>query len=523
MKRIKLFAVTAVLLLSLLIGVITITGYSIINQKQFYDDEVYVGVTYGGSSIQEAKELIDKVKDYTNLFSLTTGDLRTDRAFAEEIGDYAIASNLNYAVFAGLSDRGIGHWLNEAKERWGEHFTGVYYNDEPGGKILDGSIILENTISQEKGYIEITSGITKNEGGAIDCNINGTRITYWPDGRICIQMQDIDEIFEQEYNSSPEERQLINGTIIGSYKTLTTRIDYYSNGTITIREDTREGTIQHLITEHSTFNRRAPSEKDNTNFYTSENITKYPYEIQPYEEVLNHNPIQNYNDVAKAFVNVTNEVLSSRFLNKTQLEESILVFTSDYGLYWWDYQKGYDFILAQLGWNNSITKEIGLVRGAANLQGKSWGTIITWKYTQAPYLPDGNEIYDQMKTSYEAGAKYIAIFNYSEDPTNPNILQEEHFQALERFWKDVVQNPQVIYGGIKAEAALVLPQNYGWGMRNPQDIIWGIWPADSISQQIWNQLQDKIDQYGLKLDIVFEDPNYPVAGKYSSIHYCSQK
>jgi hypothetical protein len=78
--------------------------------------------------------------------------------------------------------------------------------------------------------------------------------------------------------------------------------------------------------------------------------------------------------------------------------------TSDYALYWWDYQGGYDTVFAQLGWNNTVAQEIGLVRGAADLQGKDWGTIITWKYMQAPYLPDGDEMFDQMKTSYKAGA-----------------------------------------------------------------------------------------------------------------------
>lgn len=133
-------------------------------------------------------------------------------------------------------------------------------------------------------------------------------------------------------------------------------------------------------------------------------------------------------------------------------------------------------MLAQLGWNNTIEQEIGLVRGAANLQGKSWGTIITWKYTHPPFLADGQEIFEQMKTSYETGAEYIIVFNYSEeDPTNSNTLQEEHFQALERFWVEVVQNPEITHGTIKAEAALVLPINFGWGMRNPTERIWGIW------------------------------------------------
>ena len=49
------------------------------------------------------------------------------------------------------------------------------------------------------------------------------------------------------------------------------------------------------------------------------------------------------------------------------------------------------------------------------MQGKPWGTILTWKYMQAPYLPGGDEMFDQLKASYVAGAKYAVVFNYAED------------------------------------------------------------------------------------------------------------
>jgi hypothetical protein len=305
-----------------------------------------------------------------------------------------------------------------------------------------------------------------------------------------------------------------------------------------VEENIEEGKIQQLIIEYlieyDTFNHTYNnyiSEKDNTNFFTSENITKYPSQIQTYEQVLKLNPIKNNDEAANAFVNKTEGILEGYYnfgssvgcLNRAEIDKSVVIFTADYGLYWWDYQSGYDLVLAELGWNNSIAQEIGLVRGAANLQGKSWGTIITWKYTHAPFLAGGEEMFEQMKMSYEAGAEYVIIFNYSEDSANPNTLQEEHFHALERFWNDVVQNPKIKHNSIKTEAVIVLPQNYGCGMRYPDDKIWGIWPADETSQQIWNQLQNKLDKHGLKIDIIYEDLNYPVAEKYSNIYYWNQK
>jgi len=472
----KRLLVVVVVLVLLLIASLAVTSYVALNNNRG-PEPLYVGVTYCGNSVMEAKELIDEVKDCTNLFVLQSGTLQWNIEAMNEIGDYAIASGLNYTVSGGTGNTvGLTAWLNDAKERWGEQFIGIYYNDEPGGKMLDAHLDLEKMLIQEmtedgpSNAWSILSTINKEAGGKIVFQDPVSRIyySYLPDGKVTV------------------DNPLVT---------------YYPNGTITI-EDYKMN-----------------------NFYTPENITKYPSQILTYEQVLKQNPIQNNDDAARVFVNRLREEFEGRYLgclNKTQLDQSILVFTADYGLYWWDYQGGYNMVLAELGWNNSITQEIGLVRGAANLHNKQWGTILTWKYTQTPYLPNGPEMFEQMKTSYEAGANYIIVFNYSENATRPNTLQDEHFQALERFWNDVVQNPNIVHGGIKAEAALVLPQNYGWGMRNPNDSIWGIWQPDSTSQEIWNQLQAKIDQYGTKLDIVYEDPNHPITGKYPHTHYWNQ-
>jgi len=472
----KRLLVTIMGLSLLLVVAISAIGYVAFNQEE---KVFYVGVTYCGSSVQEAKELVDTVRDCTNLFVLQSGVLQYDFVAMEEIGEYVVASNLSYAVYGGTrNEAGLNRWLNEAKERWGKQFIGVYYNDEVGGYMLDKTVFLE-TAYQIEGLPVPMPRVTKTKEGTIMIynyeNSQNTKppllstVTYWPDGKVVVE----------------------------NVKESVT-ISYYSNGTITILESKKN------------------------QFYTAENITKYTNTIPLYEQILEENPIQNYDDAAMAYVNMNRNLLED--IDKAQLKkEQVLVFTADYGLYWWNYKSGYDLVLAELAWNNTVAQEIGLVRGAANLQNKQWGTCITWKYTHPPYLTDGEEMFEQMKASYEAGAEYILIFNYSEDPTNPNTLQKEHFQALERFWNEIVQNPDVTHGNIKAEAVLVLPQNYGWGIRYPADIIWGIWYANEDNQEIWNQLQNKLDQHGLKLDIIFEDPNHPIKGKYNNIYYWNQK
>ena len=196
--------------------------------------------------------------------------------------------------------------------------------------------------------------------------------------------------------------------------------------------------------------------------------------------------------------------------------------TSDYALYWFDYLGGYDTLLAQFGWNSSVNQQIALIRGAATLQNKDWGAIITWKYTQPPYLDTAENIYNQMATAYNAGAKYIIIFNYPQIGNDPygGAMTDEHFQALQNFWNQVVTKSTP--NSAQAQAALVLPKDYGWGMRRVDDKIWGFWGPDDKSPLIWNNMQTLLNQYGSRLDIIYDDPAFPIEGNYSKVYYWNQ-
>ncbi|MEM2968608.1 MAG: hypothetical protein QXJ76_04790 [Candidatus Bathyarchaeia archaeon] len=98
-------------------------------------------------------------------------------------------------------------------------------------------------------------------------------------------------------------------------------------------------------------------------------------QFEPYQQLWDSRPFQTMEDmpaVATSYVK-TQQATTDRIHNQTDVK----LFTSDYALYWWGYLSGYDVVLAQLGWNNTVAQEIGLVRGAANLQGKSWCVILT--------------------------------------------------------------------------------------------------------------------------------------------------
>lgn len=244
-----------------------------------------------------------------------------------------------------------------------------------------------------------------------------------------------------------------------------------------------------------------------------QNSTIYQTFSPTIESYLQGTLQRDYDEAALHFI--------SSLQNNQDIKElksrSIRTFTSDYALYWFDYIGGYDVIFAEFGWNNSIVQEIALVRGAAQIQNKSWGAIITWKYMNQPYLDTGDSIYYQMRTAYEAGAKYVVIFNYAEiNGDSFGIMRDEHFEALERLWNEVMAEQQIEQGSIKAEHLLILPKNYGYGMRRPDDKIW-YWGADQKTTEVWNYTRKLVLQYGLKLDIVYEDTKFPVTNQYALI------
>jgi hypothetical protein len=92
MKRAIIILVTVILIV--LIGLVAVINYNSLS-KNSDSKPFYVGVTFGGDTTAEAKLLIDKVKNYTNLFVLQSGTLQRNTTAMNEIGDYVISSNMN--------------------------------------------------------------------------------------------------------------------------------------------------------------------------------------------------------------------------------------------------------------------------------------------------------------------------------------------------------------------------------------------------------------------------------------------
>ncbi len=88
---------------------------------------------------------------------------------------------------------------------------------------------------------------------------------------------------------------------------------------------------------------------------------------------------------------------------------------------------------------------------------------------------------------------------------------------MERFWHKIQTDSHCSPNS--AHTVLVLPKNYGWGMRNPNDTIWGLWGPDKKSPQIWNVSRTLLTRYAPHIDIVYDDARFSLKDKYSKIYY----
>ncbi len=380
-----------VFLIALLVSAALLPIVYVYNQteSESTSDNFFFGVMFGSNSTVEAKLLIDKVKDYANLFVLGSWDININETSLNEVCNYAVDAGMNIIVYFDFLPVAtfpwLPTWLETTQERWGEQFLGIYLHDEPGGNQIDSN--------------------------------------QWQPGESA-------------------RIAMANAT--------------------------------------------------------------------------------DYSDAANKFV--TSIPNSFSWLNLKNINPDLPIVTSDYALYWFDYLAGYDTIFVELGWNASTTQQIALCRGAADVQEKDWGAIITWTYSEPPYIASNLEIYHEMVTAYSAGADYVIVFDFPKYPEDNvyGILDEHHFEAMELFWEYTQTFPRETYGQVEGEVALVLPKDYGWGTRRTQnfveDRIWGFWPEDEKILTIGQNMKKLLSMYGLKLDIIYDDPQFNYAEKYSKIY-----
>jgi hypothetical protein len=233
-------------------------------------------------------------------------------------------------------------------------------------------------------------------------------------------------------------------------------------------------------------------------YYAYDEIGGWQIDMQEWRMVLT---ARNYSDAAYSYVRMAKWYIDryTVWRNTTTFN----LYTSDYALYSFDYDAGYDTVFTEFGWNISRQLNIALCRGAANTHEKDWGAILTWTYRQPPYLESGKELYNDMVLAYRNGAKYIILFDANKGWTQ-SVLKQEHLDALKQFWEYTKENPRQ---STQADdrVAYVLPKDFGYGFRGPNDKIWGLWKADDPTSIICTDLGNLFTQYGERLDIIYDN------------------
>jgi hypothetical protein len=192
------------------------------------------------------------------------------------------------------------------------------------------------------------------------------------------------------------------------------------------------------------------------------------------------------------------------------------LFTSDYGLYWYDYLSGYGTVFTEFVGNQSRQIDVALDRGAARTLGKNWGVIITYQANTS--IENPAQIYSDMTFAWQSGAKYIVVFDgNSTDASTSGVLTQVHIDAMKQFWNYTKTNTH--NGEYLANTAYVLPANYGYGFRSSSDTIWGLWNADALSAEVWNNANSLLATYGNNLDIVYATRinNQPIVLPYKTL------
>jgi len=73
---------------------------------------------------------------------------------------------------------------------------------------------------------------------------------------------------------------------------------------------------------------------------------------------------------------------------------------------------------------------------------------------------------------------------------------------MKNFWNYAQEHKQP--ENDPAQTAYVLPRDYGYEFSGPNGTIWGLFPADNLSAKIWNDTNNLLATYGMKLDVVYE-------------------
>ncbi len=139
------------------------------------DLEFYVGVevAYPNANVSDVRLMVDKVRNYTNLFVIGSIELTFNETALNESCDYIYDKGLNIIVlFTDPRKYSFNTltWMSQAKQKFGSRFLGVYRYDEPGGDQLESSSL--RFVKNASSYAEAAKNFTDTLEVHLDYYVN---------------------------------------------------------------------------------------------------------------------------------------------------------------------------------------------------------------------------------------------------------------------------------------------------------------------------------------------------------------
>jgi hypothetical protein len=147
--------------------------------------EFYVGVevAYKNTNVSDVRDMVDKVRNYTNLFVIGSIELTYNETALDESCDYIYNAGLKIVVlFTNVTNYSFNvlDWLNSTQQKYGDSFLGLYRYDEPGGDQLE---------NQQLRFVKNTTNYADT----------ASNFTYILQKHLDYYVNDIDRIFTADY------------------------------------------------------------------------------------------------------------------------------------------------------------------------------------------------------------------------------------------------------------------------------------------------------------------------------------
>lgn len=97
--------------------------------------EIFIGVDVAYDDINEIKKLIDEINPYTNLFVIGSTGISYNETRLNEVCQYLYDHDMYFIIYTHSRTRFKP--IKNIETKYPNHFLGVYFDDEQGGKQLD--------------------------------------------------------------------------------------------------------------------------------------------------------------------------------------------------------------------------------------------------------------------------------------------------------------------------------------------------------------------------------------------------